>query len=770
MNTVFVDLHIHTSDDPNNLNRCYDIDTLIENVEKISDCSPYLISFTDHNTINKIVYLKAVEKNVPLILGAELHIEYHKSREPYHCHIYFNLKVIDSQVIDNLNNILDELYPNKQVSFGDENIPHLERIVTAFDAFDFMLLPHGGQSHHTFNKSIPDGVIFDTTIERSIYYNQFDGFTARSNSGLAETQDYFKKLGINDFVNLMTCSDNYVPSNYPDSKGKDASKFVPTWMLSEPSFSGLRLSLSESSRLIYGEKPQNWSEFIQKVILHNDSVEIDVDLSPGLNVVIGGSSSGKTLFVDSIYRKIADSFEVTEYSEFGVDKIHITNVSGVQPHYIPQNYIVQIVNQAEGKTINEIEIIRKVFPDDEEVTKRIETNLANLKEDLNVLMASVKKFEETFNELKRVPILPRLIRKDERSLNVFRPFIPDGTHLEKIDYAKHEYDEHNKSLLAIENFIKDNVFAVYKPETFDEIRRQLNRAYEGSLIEKKIREVINYHKKEVDEKLTEEDAEQQSKEQNYDKLLRLTTNFSRALDSFDTAIKKLSYYSVNIQSQEIQVMGHTLYIENNFQIDPEKLRETFNRYLKSAYRIESIKTIRPYELLQERFSKKSPKVIDYENFISRVYSDFEDMNKTQYRIITSVGKNFESLSAGWKTSILLDLILGYEGDFAPLIIDQPEDNLATYYINHGLISAVKKIKDKKQIILVSHNATIPMLGDAQTVVVCENKDGKITIKSNPLEGSIGDRSIVDHIAEITDGGKSSIKKRVKKYNLKSFRG
>ena len=62
-----------------------------------------------------------------------------------------------------------------------------------------------------------------------------------------------------------------------------------------------------------------------------------------------------------------------------------------------------------------------------------------------------------------------------------------------------------------------------------------------------------------------------------------------------------------------------------------------------------------------------------------------------------------------------------------------------------------------------------MLGDAQTVVLCRNIGDQIVIRSSALEGKIADKSIVDYIAEITDGGKSSIKKRVKKYNLKTFR-
>ena len=118
--------------------------------------------------------------------------------------------------------------------------------------------------------------------------------------------------------------------------------------------------------------------------------------------------------------------------------------------------------------------------------------------------------------------------------------------------------------------------------------------------------------------------------------------------------------------------------------------------------------------------------------------------------------------------MLLDLILGYTEDNAPLIIDQPEDNLATDYINHGLIENVMRIKPDKQIILVSHNATIPMIGDAQTVILCENENGKIKINSAPLESEIMGKRVVDLIAEITDGGKSSIRKRVKKYDLKKY--
>ena len=201
-----------------------------------------------------------------------------------------------------------------------------------------------------------------------------------------------------------------------------------------------------------------------------------------------------------------------------------------------------------------------------------------------------------------------------------------------------------------------------------------------------------------------------------------------------------------------------------------KCLEVVNELLKPDDAIQSFDDISPESLFEAGFRKRGPKVSDYTDFENRINAKFEGMNKKNYRITTKEGKNFDNLSAGWKTSVILDLILGWDNDNAPLIIDQPEDNLATGYINTGLLEAIMKCKARKQIILVSHNATIPMLGDAQNVIMCRNDDKAITIKSNPLEGSIDGEDVVDLIAETTDGGKISVKKRVKKYNLKKFRG
>ena len=62
MEPVYVDVHIHTSENPDSLNQNYDIDTLFEKVRAQAQGQHGLISLTDHNTINKKAYLDAIAK------------------------------------------------------------------------------------------------------------------------------------------------------------------------------------------------------------------------------------------------------------------------------------------------------------------------------------------------------------------------------------------------------------------------------------------------------------------------------------------------------------------------------------------------------------------------------------------------------------------------------------------------------------------------------------------------------------------------------------
>ena len=765
MNPIYIDIHIHTSDNPNQINENYDVELLIRKIREFNKDSDFLLSLTDHNVINKTAYLQAVELGINIILGVELHIKNYSNCPAYHCHIYFDLPEIKESIIDDLNAKLNTLYPNKVVEKMDSSIPSIQEIINIFDSYEFMLLPHGGQSHATFDTSIPTGVKFDTTLEKSIYYNQFDGFTARGDVKLEKTQEYFKRLGISEFVNLVTCSDNYNPGDYPN--GKDKNPFKPTWMLAKPTFNGLRLSLSEQSRLIYSnEKPKLWAETIKSIKHNKNNIEIDVELTPGLNVIIGGSSSGKTLLADSIAKCINKNTHESIYGQYEIDKIKIENPSGMNPHFLHQNYIMGIVTNVTDGKIEDIDIIKRVFPGDDEIKESINNGLREFKKNIESLIKNVKILEEENKALSKIPILSRLIINEDAETNIFENLQPNKKEINKLRHSKSQNDKFIENLNEIESFLSAYPFLNHNADFAKGLKDELDLALNFSIKEKSVRNIINIEKEEYDELLKTNDSEKQTKKQNFSKLLQSLRNYYDAYKEFHITLGYISSYSLKFDSEEIKSMGHTLYIENDFVLNKEKFFEVVNHYLKIA--VGSFDDISPDSFFEVNHKKKSPKVQNYDDFEKKIYHSFEELNKKRYKIITKDGREFDKLSPGWKTSVLLDIILGYDKDISPIIIDQPEDNLATNYINKGLVSAIKKIKAKKQIILVSHNATIPMLADAQNIVLCRNENNKLIIKSSPLEGEIDGKSVVDHIAEITDGGKSSIKKRVKKYNLKKF--
>lgn len=773
MEPVFVDLHIHTSENPDVLDDSYDLDLLKSKVDEIAEGSAYLISLTDHNTVNKPVYLRAVQTFEHMLVGVELHVHNYEGRDPYHCHIYFKLAAIDASAIDEINAILDKLYPHKVVSGIDGRIPQLEDILKGFDAYEFVLLPHAGQSHSVFHKSIPEGVRFDDTLQRSIYYNHFDGFTARSNAGLERSLEYFVRLGIKDFVNLVTSSDNYSPHKYPDARARDASPFIKTWMLASPTFNGLRLSLSESSRLRYGEKPDLWAECIQRVTLKNPMVDMDVTLTPGLNVVIGGSSSGKTLFVDSVYRQMVGTLEGSDYLDtpYGIRDIQVINPAGQTPHYLPQNYIMKVCDHKDKEnTIDDITILKGVFPADTEERTVIANGLSSLNSDLALLVQAVKEIQSLHDSLSRIPLLSHLVVREVIHGNPLKSILPDDRAIASFRYAKGARDKDIRVLDKIDAFLSQNPLVKHDSGLVEMLKQELELAFDNSNIEYDIRGIINEHVKSIDDAQEADNQEITTKRKAFEDLLGYISSYMKFHKQFYESLEAISKFAISITTKEIESMGHKLFIDNAFELTTGTFLGVVNGMLKSEYTIKRFDDITPEAIFEDKFRKRDPKVADYEDFERRVNDAFVGMNKKKYRITTREGKDFDSLSAGWKTSVILDLILGWSSDTAPLIIDQPEDNLATGYINAGLLAAIKECKTKKQIILVSHNATIPMLGDAQNVVMCTNDGSSITIKSAPLEGSIDGKDVVDLIAEITDGGKSSVKKRVKKYNLKYFRG
>lgn len=126
----------------------------------------------------------------------------------------------------------------------------------------------------------------------------------------------------------------------------------------------------------------------------------------------------------------------------------------------------------------------------------------------------------------------------------------------------------------------------------------------------------------------------------------------------------------------------------------------------------------------------------------------------------------EALSTGQKaTAVLLLLLL--ESD-APLIVDQPEDDLDNRFITEGVVPRMREEKQRRQFVFSTHNANIPVLADAELIVGLtasgEADGGRARIAPEHV-GSIDARPVRELVEEILEGGKEAFERRRRKYGF-----
>ncbi len=126
----------------------------------------------------------------------------------------------------------------------------------------------------------------------------------------------------------------------------------------------------------------------------------------------------------------------------------------------------------------------------------------------------------------------------------------------------------------------------------------------------------------------------------------------------------------------------------------------------------------------------------------------------------------DELSTGQKaTAVLLLLLL--ESD-APLIVDQPEDDLDNRFITEGVVPRMREEKRRRQFIFSTHNANIPVLGDAELILGLtpsgEAEQGKATIRPEHV-GSIDAPAVRELVEDILEGGKDAFETRRRKYGF-----
>jgi predicted ATPase len=125
-------------------------------------------------------------------------------------------------------------------------------------------------------------------------------------------------------------------------------------------------------------------------------------------------------------------------------------------------------------------------------------------------------------------------------------------------------------------------------------------------------------------------------------------------------------------------------------------------------------------------------------------------------------KTLKELSPGERGALLLIFYLILDNDDIPLIIDQPEENLDNESVYHILVHFIKKTKEKRQIIIVTHNPNLAIVCDADQIINMHiEKDNKNRVKYE--SGAIENTMINKAIINILEGTMPAFDNRDSKY-------
>jgi energy-coupling factor transporter ATP-binding protein EcfA2 len=129
----------------------------------------------------------------------------------------------------------------------------------------------------------------------------------------------------------------------------------------------------------------------------------------------------------------------------------------------------------------------------------------------------------------------------------------------------------------------------------------------------------------------------------------------------------------------------------------------------------------------------------------------------------------DKLSTGQRaTAVLLLLLIESK---TPLVVDQPEDDLDNRFVVDGVVPAIRSEKGRRQFLFATHNANIPVLGDAEQILGFSavgdariNGRGRAAIQEGH-RGAIDQPSVRALVEEILEGGKTAFEKRRAKYGF-----
>jgi AAA domain, putative AbiEii toxin, Type IV TA system len=132
------------------------------------------------------------------------------------------------------------------------------------------------------------------------------------------------------------------------------------------------------------------------------------------------------------------------------------------------------------------------------------------------------------------------------------------------------------------------------------------------------------------------------------------------------------------------------------------------------------------------------------------------------------GVDIRKLSPGTRGIVLLLLYLALDqSDDRPLIIDQPEENLDPKSIFDELVPLFREAKERRQVIIVTHNANLVVNADADQIIVASAAP-RVAGKLPPISymsGGLESAEVRQAVCNILEGGEHAFRERARRLRV-----
>lgn len=456
----------------------------------------------------------------------------------------------------------------------------------------------------------------------------------------------------------------------------------------------------------------------------------------------------------------------------------------------------------------------------EETIKTLESQRADLAEKVNVSQDEIDCFGELERTIQTINSeISRLTTESDKLTELEAPIAVIPGYFQSIDgfsiehYFGEDFPQSETSLQDLINKITENMSSLWKP-AIGEIKSRIATEVESK------KKILGENQSEYDilkDKVAQSEQLQKLTFRIADEGAKLQGAKTRELlrDSYENKISELRKNILKSQSDYLTVYEEyaTIIRSTGTQKDTELVfdakvvwkRDPFMAVLSSMFNNKNYSPFRSeyqFDLADLRDTDYGKgllqniwKAMDNSNeyggltvksgyTLERVLQQlFDDWYNVHY-IIKSGNDTVEEMSPGKKALVLLELLISLEDSKCPILIDQPEDDLDNRSIYYDLVQFIRRKKEERQIIIVTHNANVVLGADAEEIIVA-NQHGKDTENANfrfeyrsgaiesdeiltdesgaVLPGILNKKGIQTQICDILEGGRSAFRLRQNKY-------